>query len=48
MFRFALSVLALSAALAASQPAFADSANVNTVGHAQAAAAEQQPVTVPA
>jgi hypothetical protein len=48
MFRFALSVLALSAALAAAQPAFADSTGINTVEHAQAAAAEQQPVAVPA
>jgi hypothetical protein len=31
MFRFALSALVLSAALAAAQPAFADSASVNTV-----------------
>jgi hypothetical protein len=47
MIRFALSVLALSAALAAAQPAFADPAGADTVERAQAAAAEQS-VTVPA
>ena len=48
MVRFALSVLALSMVLATMQPAFADSASANTVEHAQAAAAEQQPVSMPA
>jgi hypothetical protein len=48
MVRFALSILALSVALATMQPAFADSASANTVEHAQAAAAEQQPVALPA
>lgn len=48
MFRFALSVLALSVALATVQPAFADSASANTVEHSQAATAEQQPVVMPA
>jgi hypothetical protein len=48
MIRFALSVLALSVALAAVQPAFADSTSANPVEHAQATATEQQPAAVPA
>jgi hypothetical protein len=48
MFRIALSVLALSVNLATMPPVFADSASANAVEHAQAAAAEQQPVVVPA